>query len=88
MGMVKTQNGWTGDDRVKRPIQDDPPRVMRGGGGDMGFNNLGQPYATNAIGSGPEVTARGSNRIRRGMSIQGNRERKPDTYYDRLQARR
>lgn len=61
---------------------------MRGGGGDQGFNYLDQPYATNAIGSGPDVTAPDTNKARKGISFESNARRMADRDDDRLQNRR
>lgn len=82
---IKTQNGpvYPNLDLVDGGI-----RTILGGGGDEGHGKLGIPWATSAIGSGPEVTAKDTNPVRRGMSIEGNRVRMPDRDDDRLQARR
>lgn len=61
---------------------------MIGGGGNQGFNALGLPYATNAIGSGPDVSARDTNKARKGISFESNSRREPDRDDDRLQNRR
>jgi hypothetical protein len=72
---IKTQNGESLDDRVDHHLQDRPPVSMRGGGGNQGLNALGQPYATSAIGSGPDINVKETNKARRGMSLDGNFER-------------
>lgn len=63
-------------------------KVMRGGGGNQGRNALDQPYATSAIGSGPEVTAKDTNKIRKGTSFEQNIRRAPDREYNRILDRR
>lgn len=84
MAEIKTQNGWADPELG---LQDEGLRTIKGGG-DEGHGKLGIPWATSAIGSGPEVTAKDTNAVRRGMSIEGNRVRMPDRDDDRLQARR
>jgi hypothetical protein len=51
-------------------------KIIRGGSGELGEDNLGHPYPANTIGSGPRVeTGPNFRGIRRGMSIEGNFER-------------
>lgn len=69
-------------------LQDEDLRTMRGGNGEQGYNKLGLPYAANAIGSGAVVSAKDTNKVRKGASFEGNRQRVPDYNDDRLQARR
>lgn len=85
MSEVRTQNGAADP---SMDLQDVGLRTMRGGGGEQGYNHLGLPYATSAVGSGPEVTAKDTNRIRKGTSFESNRQRVPDYNDDRMQARR
>lgn len=82
---LKTQNGPA---HPGLDLQDFGPVFMRGGGGNQGFNSLGQPYATNAIGSGAIVDAKDTNRVRRGASFEKMTTRIPDRSDDRTQARR
>jgi hypothetical protein len=83
----KTQNGWA---EPEKRLIDDGPREMMGGGGDQGLNSLGLPYATSAVGSGPEILVKETNKARRGMSLDGNFERGrkgADREYDRITSR-
>jgi hypothetical protein len=84
MAEVKTQNGPADPDMR---LQEDGLRTIVGGGGSQGLNKLGLPYPTNAIGSGPEIMCKETNKIRKGTSFEQNRLREPDRAYDRIQER-